>query len=204
MSDELVDGRDLRNRKPVHDNEADAAESEDRAPLPRNTNPYDQPSGPYVVLEPPPEARPATAPSEPSDDQPSDTQPASDMPSDVPDETPVREMRVRALIAQPTDGAVLAAGEQLVRGIAWSGAGRIAAVEVSIDDGTDWRRAGLTQPRATSAPALWSFSWDAAPGDHTIMARAIDDQGNIQPLDARNNRLGYGNNIVHRIHITVR
>src|SRR5689334_16111280 len=56
MSDELLDGRELRKRKPRLDHEADAVEHEDRAPLPRAQNPADQPSGPYVVLEPPPEA----------------------------------------------------------------------------------------------------------------------------------------------------
>jgi|GEM_PF-2089400 len=57
MSDELLeDGRDLRKRKQRRDEEAEAAQNEVRVPLPHARNPADQPSGPYVVLEPPTEA----------------------------------------------------------------------------------------------------------------------------------------------------
>ena len=119
------------------------------------------------------------------------------------DGTPVREMRVRALIAQPEDGSTISRGETVVRGIAWSGAGRIATVEVSTDGGTSWQSAALTEPRAHGAPVLWSFVWNARPGAHNVLARATDTAGNVQPLESVYNRLGYGNNLVQRIRVTV-
>jgi DMSO/TMAO reductase YedYZ molybdopterin-dependent catalytic subunit len=121
----------------------------------------------------------------------------------VPDGTPVREMRVRALIAQPEDSATVSRGDVVVRGIAWSGAGRIAMVEVSTDNGTSWQAGSLTEPRTQGAPVLWSFVWKATPGVYTILARATDAAGNTQPLDSVYNNLGYGNNLVQRIRVTV-
>jgi DMSO/TMAO reductase YedYZ molybdopterin-dependent catalytic subunit len=120
------------------------------------------------------------------------------------DGTPVREMRVRALIAQPPDAASVPHGDVVVRGIAWSGAGRIARVEVSTDSGASWQPAALTEPRAQGAPVLWSFAWKATPGSYTVMARATDSAGNAQPLDGVYNTLGYGNNLVQRIRVIVR
>src|SRR5207237_5612138 len=85
MSDELLDGRDLRKRRPARDEDSNDTGSEDLAPLPRAKRSEDSPSGPYVVLEPPPEANiwldrekaqaletassdaPAAPPSEPAD-----------------------------------------------------------------------------------------------------------------------------------------
>ena len=55
-------------------------------------------------------------------------------------------------------------------------------VEVQIDDGP-WQAATLdtTNVRRFSW-RFWSLDWtDAEPGEHTITARAIDKEGNIQP-----------------------
>ena len=67
-----------------------------------------------------------------------------------------------------------------IEGAAW---GRpIGKVEVQIDDGP-WQEAKLetTNVRRFSW-RFWSLDWAAAkPGEHTITARAIDTEGNIQP-----------------------
>jgi hypothetical protein len=46
---------------------------------------------------------------------------------------------------------------------------------------------------------------DAAPGEYLLMARAGDDRGRQQPLQAEWNVLGYGNNGVreHAVAITI-
>lgn len=121
----------------------------------------------------------------------------------VPDETPVREMRVRALIAAPADGAALESGLHRIQGIAWSGAGAIASVEVSTDGGTSWRGAALGAPASTTAPTPWSIDWQAGAGRHTVIARATDAAGNTQPLTPISNKLGYGNNIAHALTVEV-
>ena len=47
----------------------------------------------------------------------------------------------------------------------------------------------------TWAWARWDFEWDARPGEHVIMTRAIDDQGNTQPASIPWNAQGYGYNV---------
>ena len=119
------------------------------------------------------------------------------------DNEPVREMRVRALIANPSDGAVLHGAQHLVRGIAWSGAAPIARVEVSTDDGSTWCDAACSQPSSATAPVTWQYDWSAEPGRFRILARATDGAGNTQPLEPLYNRLGYGNNVAHAVEVTV-
>ncbi|MGQ0815374.1 MAG: sulfite oxidase [Gemmatimonadota bacterium] len=117
---------------------------------------------------------------------------------------PVRETRVRAIIAQPSDGDSVNAGMVRVQGIAWSGVASIAMVEVSCDDGESWHEAELTVPNDANAPTVWSHGWQAAPGEYAILARATDAAGNMQPTAPIYNRLGYGNNVVHAIKVNVR
>jgi sulfane dehydrogenase subunit SoxC len=86
--------------------------------------------------------------------------------------------------------ATVPAGAQTLHGRSWSGAGRIARVDVRLDDGP-WRRA---QPEDRNDPAAWlrwTFPWDATPGDHKVSVRATDDQGNTQPDTVTFNEQGY-------------
>src|SRR5688572_29065854 len=54
------------------------------------------------------------------------------------------EMGVKSVITRPSFGGKLAApGFHEISGIAWSGAGRIRRVEVSVDGGATWREAAL-------------------------------------------------------------
>jgi DMSO/TMAO reductase YedYZ molybdopterin-dependent catalytic subunit len=116
---------------------------------------------------------------------------------------PVREMRVRALIASPSDRAVLHGMQQVVRGIAWSGAAPVVRVEVSTDGGSAWHDAARDEPASAAAPVAWKYEWNPAPGRFRILARATDAAGNTQPLEPLYNRLGYGNNVVHAVDVTV-
>ena len=75
-------------------------------------------------------------------------------------------------------------------------------MEISTDGGASWTDADLTPSPAPFTPARWSLEWDAAPGEHEIVVRAHDDEG-AQPLEQVWNALGYGNNVVQRIRLTV-
>jgi hypothetical protein len=50
----------------------------------------------------------------------------------------------------------------------------------------------------------WDFEWDARAGDHTIVTRAVDDQGNRQPPSIPWNAQGYGYNVPvpHPVKVT--
>ncbi|MGH2418171.1 MAG: sulfite oxidase [Candidatus Limnocylindria bacterium] len=120
----------------------------------------------------------------------------------VPDGTPVGPMRVRSLVTKPSDGERLRPGPIEVRGIAWSGHGSIASVHVQA--GGSWMRARLDPQTDEAAPVTWSLHWTPpAAGPHAIAVSAADAAGNRQPETPIWNEGGYGNNVVHRIAVTV-
>ncbi len=93
-------------------------------------------------------------------------------------ETSVGPMNVKSLVARVTrrpDGLVR------VMGAAWTN-GTIKRVEVKVDDG-DWVPARLDDRHIEPfCWQFWSFDWkDAKPGEHTVVSRAIDEKGRVQP-----------------------
>lgn len=76
--------------------------------------------------------------------------------------------------------ATLSAGPQKVVGYAWSPAGKIGRVDVSLDGGTTFQPAELTGPNIERAGSRWELPFTAQPGEMTIMPRATDDMGNVQ------------------------
>ena len=92
-------------------------------------------------------------------------------------------MGVKSVITSPSPGLHMREpGIYQISGIAWSGSGRIEHVELSTDSGKSWAEAGLDQhvlPKClTRFRAAWR--WDGGPA--VIMSRAIDEEGNVQPV----------------------
>ena len=116
---------------------------------------------------------------------------------------PVTLQRVRALITEPVPDAGVRAGELAIRGVAWSGAAPIARVEVSVN-GSDWQEARLVSERNRHSWQWWELITHVErPGDLVLRARATDLAGRTQPDRAEWNRLGYGNNAIQEVPITV-
>jgi DMSO/TMAO reductase YedYZ molybdopterin-dependent catalytic subunit len=122
---------------------------------------------------------------------------------DYPTKVVLRQQTIKSAVALPWP-ATLPAGPQRVRGFAWSPAGRISRVDVSLDGGATWRPAALREPNIARAWVRWEFEWDARPGDHKILSRAVDDQGNAQPAAIPWNAQGYGYNVPvpHPVKVT--
>jgi DMSO/TMAO reductase YedYZ molybdopterin-dependent catalytic subunit len=117
---------------------------------------------------------------------------------------PLREMRVRSLIASPIDGAQITPGRTLIRGMAWSGAAPITRVEVSVDAGESWQPAHLASREERYAWRRWEYVWDvSSPGPVTLLSRAFDAAGNGQPDEPEWNRLGYANNAIQHVRVVV-
>ena len=118
----------------------------------------------------------------------------------------ITDMPVKALITAPVAGFEAAVGSEIaIRGFAWSGAIPLAGVQVSCDGGANWREVAL-------GPGEGAFAWrrfairfePAVPGPVTIIARAYDEHGNVQPLDMPWNPRGYCNNQAQQVKGTAR
>ncbi len=110
--------------------------------------------------------------------------------ADSPDKELITTIGVKSIVTSPNDNTkVLNSGEHMVRGYAWSGAGAIDNVEVSVDDGETWHSAHIEQPRDRFMWVRWSYKWNATPGDYTIMSRATDEVGRVQSREPRYNNM---------------
>lgn len=92
-------------------------------------------------------------------------------------------MEAKSIITQPSGAQRLTRhGLHEMRGIAWSGRGKIARVDVSVDGGGSWTQAELQS--AVHAKALTAFrapfAWKGEA--RVIMSRAIDETGYVQPM----------------------
>jgi sulfite oxidase len=116
----------------------------------------------------------------------------------------VTGLTVKSLIAGPSDGAKVKAGAQVVRGVAWAGEADITRVDISTDGGASWSPARLGKDRAKYAWRLWSYAWKPTrSGDYTILSRATDSQGRVQPDAAVWNPSGYFHNACDQVKVYV-
>jgi hypothetical protein len=94
-------------------------------------------------------------------------------------------------------------GDIVVRGVAWSGPGP-SHVLVAIDGGP-WQLATLVGERRRHSWQWWELpmGWETT-GDFTVRARATDMAGRAQPDRPCSNPLGYANNAVHEVVVSVR
>ena len=68
-----------------------------------------------------------------------------------------------------------------VSGLAWSGHGRIARVEVSSDGGKSWAIAQLQEPILPVSTVRFRFPWLWDGKDAILQSRAVDETGYVQP-----------------------
>ncbi len=91
------------------------------------------------------------------------------------------EMEVKSIITAPAYPDELVEGWWEVRGLAWSGRGKIARVEVSTDGGATWRKAELEAPVLSKAHTRFRSAWKWSGGPALLMSRATDESGAVQP-----------------------
>lgn len=116
----------------------------------------------------------------------------------------IEGMPVKSSIMAPEDQAKLRVGKVAIRGIAWAGEEVIERVEVSTDGGARWHEAALSGPSQHFAWRLWELPWaPAQPGYYTILSRATDSAGRVQPIVPAWNPSGYLWNGIDRIGVTV-
>lgn len=125
-------------------------------------------------------------------------------PNDETQREPLEDMYVRAIFTQPGSGDAMSRGRHHIRGLAWSGSAPVERVDVSTDGGESWLPAWFTSLAQPYTWRQWEFSWDAnTPGSYTLQCRATDVNGSTQPVEATWNRLGYANNAILSVQVSV-
>jgi sulfane dehydrogenase subunit SoxC len=111
-------------------------------------------------------------------------------------------MHAKSIITTPSGGQRLSRrGFHEISGIAWSGRGKIARVEVSVDGGSTWQQATLQEPVLTRAITRFRLPWEWHGESAVIQSRAIDETGYVQPtleslVAERGLNAGYHNNAI--------
>ncbi|WP_338768908.1 sulfite dehydrogenase [Massilia sp. METH4] len=91
-------------------------------------------------------------------------------------------MGVKSVITAPSARQVLDGhGFREITGLAWSGHGRIARVEVSVDGGRRWQVATLDGPVQSRALTRFRLPWTWSGQEAILQSRAVDEAGNVQP-----------------------
>ncbi|MGH7416972.1 MAG: hypothetical protein ACREKB_04260 [Candidatus Rokuibacteriota bacterium] len=115
----------------------------------------------------------------------------------------MQSLEVKSLIMAPAAGARLAPGRVSVWGWAWSGEGELTGLDVSTDGGKTWTPGQFVGRWDRYSWRRWEFGWDAPAGRHTLMARATDSLGRVQPSSRAFNPLGYRWNVIHAATVDV-
>ncbi len=112
-------------------------------------------------------------------------------------------MEAKSVITRPAAGGQINGGPGLIQitGFAWSGAGKIKEVEVTVDGGRSWQAATLDVPILPKALTRFRmpWRWDGSPA--IIASRATDETGYVQPtrqalLAARGTQFHYHYNAI--------
>lgn len=124
-----------------------------------------------------------------------------------PSQPSVQEMSVKSWINSPSaDGGPLKAGTVQIHGVAFGGRQAVKQVEVSADGGKSWQAARFV------GPDLGRFAWRQfaaelrlPAGTHTLVSRATDANGRVQPQEREENAGGYCNTswADHAVTVTV-
>jgi sulfane dehydrogenase subunit SoxC len=108
----------------------------------------------------------------------------------------------KSVITSPSGGQLLLdRGYHEIRGLAWSGRGKVKRVDVSTDGGRNWRTAALQTPILSKALTRFRIDWTWNGEPALLQSRVIDETGYVQPSirqlrDVRGTRSIYHNNAV--------
>jgi sulfane dehydrogenase subunit SoxC len=94
---------------------------------------------------------------------------------------------------KPLDGP----GLYEIRGLAWSGSGKVREVHVSTDGGANWQMAELKEPVLTKALTRFTlpWRWDGRPA--LLESRVVDETGYVQPTIAALRKVRGTNSVYH-------
>ncbi|MBV9955454.1 MAG: sulfite dehydrogenase [Pseudolabrys sp.] len=107
-------------------------------------------------------------------------------------------MDAKSIITAPSPQlAPLNKGFNVISGLAWSGRGKVARVDVSLDGGRNWRAAGIDGPILDKACVRFYYEFDWKGEALLLQSRAIDDTGYVQPTKQALRKIRGVNSIYH-------
>lgn len=135
--------------------------------------------------------------------------PTVSLPPDVapkPDQVQsVTVLNVKSQITWPLPGTVLGKGVHTVKGMAWTGPGTIAKVEMRALADQPWTQAKITtKTPLQGAWVRWEWQFEAqSAGTLTLTSRATDTNGKVQPEEPFWNKSGYLFNALEPVKIQI-
>ena len=90
-------------------------------------------------------------------------------------------MEAKSVITYPSGRQQIHPGFHEISGLAWSGRGRIAKVEVSMDGGRSWQRAQLQEPVLPKCHTRFRYPWRWNGQEAILQSRCVDETGYVQP-----------------------
>jgi len=115
-------------------------------------------------------------------------------------------MEAKSVITHPSGRQQIDKGFNEIRGLAWSGRGRITEVEISVNGGGRWQRAQLQEPALPHCHTAFRFPWRWNGEEAIVQSRCVDDSGFVQPtrealIAARGTHSSYHYNGIQCWHI---
>ena len=114
----------------------------------------------------------------------------------------------KSVITSPSGGQRLVQpGFYNITGLAWSGRGRIAGVDISLDGGNNWKRARLENPILDKSLTRFNMDWVWEGKEALLQSRAIDSAGLVQPSYSQLRQIRgsgsiYHNNAIQTWHVS--
>ncbi len=127
-------------------------------------------------------------------------------PDGIPARVPITEMQIKSQIARPDMHEVIASGTVYrMFGAAWTGDSEIVRVEISEDAGKSWMEARMLGKPNRHTWRFWELIWHTPSkrGRYTLLSRATDALGNIQPMQRPLDRENYIINHVLPIDVDI-
>ncbi len=90
-------------------------------------------------------------------------------------------MEAKSVITAPSGGQRIEPGFIEIRGLAWSGRGRVTKVEVSTNGGRAWQPAQVQEPVLPHCHTRFRFGWRWNGEEALLQSRCTDETGYVQP-----------------------
>jgi sulfane dehydrogenase subunit SoxC len=108
-------------------------------------------------------------------------------------------MEAKSVITSPCPEMPLRGkGIHQIEGLAWSGRGKVKAVDVSVDGGQNRQQAQLREPVMSKSLTRFSLEWKWDGNPALLQARVIDETGYVQPTLAQLRQARGTNSIYHK------